>query len=216
MTALDHLTETRTAYDTVATDYAELTEPLLADMPFGRAAFTTFAELVLADGSGTVVDIGCGPGWNTAYLHSLGLNVFGIDLSPGAIAIASRNHPELRFDVGSMLDLDLPTGALGGILAWYSIIHTPLAELPRVFAEFHRVLAPGGRLLLGFQIGEECVHHQQAYGHEVSLHAYRLSPDHISNLAREADLPVHATLLRDPAGDYEKASQATLFARKPL
>ncbi|MDT7711983.1 MAG: hypothetical protein QOG46_672 [Pseudonocardiales bacterium] len=46
-------------------------------------------------------------------------------------------------------------GALGGIVAWYSIIHTPPEELPVVFAEFHRVLAPDGHLLLTFQVGDE-------------------------------------------------------------
>ncbi|MGO8887777.1 MAG: class I SAM-dependent methyltransferase [Streptosporangiaceae bacterium] len=43
-----------------------------------------------------------------------------------------------------MLALDLPDGALGGVLAWYSIIHIPQERLPETFAEFCRVLAPGG------------------------------------------------------------------------
>ncbi|MFD4664838.1 MULTISPECIES: class I SAM-dependent methyltransferase [Streptomyces] len=46
-----------------------------------------------------------------------------------------------------MTDLDLADGSLGGIIAWYSIVHTPPELLPVVFAEFHRVLAPGGHLL---------------------------------------------------------------------
>jgi hypothetical protein len=51
--------------------------------------------------------------------------VFGIDLSPRMLAVARQSYPELRFNLGSMLDLDLPDGTLGGLVAWYSIIHIP-------------------------------------------------------------------------------------------
>jgi SAM-dependent methyltransferase len=64
-------------------------------------------------------------------------------------------RPDLRFDEGSLTAVDAADGALGGIVAWYSIIHMPPEELPVVFAEFRRVLAPGGHLLLAFQVGDE-------------------------------------------------------------
>jgi Methyltransferase domain len=73
----------------------------------------------------------------TAHLDSLGLSAFGLDLSPNA----RRTYPHLRFDVGSMTALDLPDGSLRGIVAGWSIVHTPPSDLPRVFAEFHRTLA---------------------------------------------------------------------------
>ena len=103
------------------------------------------AELVRAGGNGPVADVGCGPGWVTAILARLGLDAFGVDLSPRTIALARRTHPHLRFEVGSMLALDLADGSLGGLLACYSIIHVPWELRPKLFAEFHRVLAPGGR-----------------------------------------------------------------------
>ena len=88
----------------------------------------------------------------TAHLHSLGLSAFGVDLSPAMIVVARRAHPGLQFNEGSMTALDLTDGVLGGIVAWYSIIHTPPERLPVVFAEFYRVLGPGGHLLLAFQV----------------------------------------------------------------
>jgi hypothetical protein len=54
------------------------------------------------------------------FLQQLGLDASGIDLSPGMIAHAHRTYPDLRFDVGSMLALDLPDSSLGGLLAYYS------------------------------------------------------------------------------------------------
>ncbi len=61
----------------------------------------------------------------------------------------------------------------------------PPAELPDLFAEFHRMLAPGGHLLLGFQVGDERRQIEKSYGHEVSVDAYRLPPEEIR--ARLAD-----------------------------
>jgi SAM-dependent methyltransferase len=79
----------------------------------------------------------------------------GIDLSPSMVEVARRAYPGVPFDEGSMSDLDWADGALGGIVAWYSIIHIPPDELPPLFAEFRRVLAPGGYVLLAFQVGDE-------------------------------------------------------------
>ena len=83
-------------------------------MPWDRAVLATFAELVSRDELGPVADIGCGPGRITGYLHYLGLDAFGVDLSPGMLAVARQALPRLRFVEGSMTGLDLPDGSLGG------------------------------------------------------------------------------------------------------
>jgi SAM-dependent methyltransferase len=215
MTEPSYLYATRRAYDTVAVDYAELLSTELEAKPLDRALLAAFAELVRAAGARPVADLGCGPGRVTAHLQSLGLKAVGVDLSPAMVAVARAAHPGLQFHVGSMAALDLNDGALGGIVAWYSIIHTPPENLPVVFAEFHRVLAPGGQLLLAFQVGDERVHLERAYGHVVSLDTFRLSPDRICELLTQCGLVVHARLLREP-DESEKTKQAYLMARKPL
>lgn len=209
-----YLRTTRAAYDAVAADYAEHFSTELDAKPLGRAMLAAFAELVQASGAGPVADIGCGPGRVTAHLHALGLTALGVDLSPAMVAVARRAHPGLRFDEGSMTALDLPDGALRGIVAWYSIIHIPPERLPAAFAELHRVLAPGGRLLLAFQVGDEPLHLTEAFGHAVSLDVYRWSPDRVAELLEQAGLVVDARLLREP-DETEKVPQAHLLARKP-
>ncbi|MFH8468538.1 class I SAM-dependent methyltransferase [Streptomyces sp. NPDC017991] len=148
------LADTRASYDADAAGYAEETRSLLAELPPEQEVMALFAESVRAAGGGPVADVGCGPGRITAHLSDLGVDAFGIDLSPRMIEVARSEHPGLRFEVGSMTQLALADGSLTALLAWYSIMHVPDDAIGEVLTGFHRVLRPGGLLLLGFHAAD--------------------------------------------------------------
>lgn len=214
--APDFLTDTRAAYDAFARPYTEQCADWLVDRPLDLALVTTFVELVRASGTAPVADIGSGPGHITARLAALGVPAFGVDLSPGMVALAREAHPGLRFHVGSMTSLDLPDETLGGILALYSTIHVPDDMLPAVFTEFHRVLAPGGHVLLGFQSGDEDerLHLAERFGQQISLDYYWRTPETVIEMLTKAGLRLHARVLREP-DEEETRPRAYLLARKP-
>lgn len=214
MTEPSFLEPIRAAYDTVAAEYAALYRDELSVKPLDRALLAGFADLVRGVGDGTVADLGCGPGHLTAHLNGLGLKAFGIDLSPEMVALARRSHPGVRYEVGSMTALDLPDGALSGALAFYSIVHTPSEALPGVFAEIHRVLAPGGYALVAFQVGDEVRDITESFGHPVSMRGYLRLPAQVGALLSEAGLLPHAQLVREPDPDLEGVPQAFLITRK--
>lgn len=88
------LADIRTSYDTVAASYAGQVREALAAEPYLRAALALLADMVqAAGGGGPVADVGCGPGHVTAHLHGLGVDAFGVDLSPAMIDVARRDHP---------------------------------------------------------------------------------------------------------------------------
>jgi SAM-dependent methyltransferase len=208
----DWLADTRTSYDTVAVSYADQMRNALAERPYLRGALALFADKVRAAGGGPVADVGCGPGKVTAHLHGLGVDAFGIDLSPGMIDVARRDHPGLRFEVGSMTDLDLPAVSLAGLLAWWSLIHIPDHEVPTVLGHFHRVLRPGGPLQLGFHVGDRSRWKTEGYGgHPMKVHVHRRQPDQVATWLRDAGFEIEAQLLLDPD---EKTPGAILFARR--
>ncbi|MYS22168.1 Methyltransferase domain-containing protein [Streptomyces sp. DvalAA-14] len=212
MTTDEWLTDTRTSYDTVAVSYAAQVRDALARGPYVRAALALFADSVRAAGGGPVADIGCGPGHVTAHLHTLGVDAFGVDLSPGMIEVARRDHPGLRFEVGSMTDLDLPAASVGGLLAWQSLIHIPDDEVPAVLGHFHRVLRPGGPLHLLFHVGDTPRWKTEGYGgHPMKVQVHRRRPAQVADWLRDSGFEVEAQMVLSP---QEKSSQAILFARR--
>ncbi|CAM5313670.1 SAM-dependent methyltransferase OS=Streptomyces griseomycini OX=66895 GN=FHS37_002036 PE=4 SV=1 [Streptomyces griseomycini] len=193
----DWLEDTRASYDTVAVSYADQVRHLLDETPEERAAMALFADLVRTGGGGPVADVGCGPGRITAHLHGPGVDAFGIDLSPGMVEVARRDHPGLRFEVGSMTDLDLADGSMAGLVAWYSLIHVPDDEIGRVLAHFRRVLRAGGPLLLGFHVGDGSRLKTRGYGgHPMKVHVHRRQPDRVTAWLDDAGFSVgtHRTL----------------------
>ncbi|GAA2688809.1 class I SAM-dependent methyltransferase [Streptomyces lunalinharesii] len=210
----DALSATRDAYDAAAATYAQLFRDELRDRPLDRAMLGAFAEVVRAGGGGQVADLGCGPGHVTAHLRELGLTVFGMDASPSMIELAREAHPGLPFDVGSMTAVDVADGGLAGVLARWSVIHTPPPELPAVVAEFGRVLAPGGHLLIGFSATDGASHPTQEFDHAVAP-AYRWAPGHLAALLRASGLAEVARMVREPQPtDRRQFQEVHLLARK--
>jgi SAM-dependent methyltransferase len=206
------LSDTRSSYDTDAVGYAEKVRGLLDEMSYLRASLTLFAEQVRESGGGPVVDVGCGPGYVTRYLHDAGVDAFGIDLSPEMVAIARRDHPDLRFEVGTMTALDLATDSVVGIVAFWSVIHVPDDAVPGVFEEFSRVLRPQGLVLVGFHVGEETRHSSMGYtGRPINVDSHRRRPSTVSGWLRDAGFTIEAELVLRPD---DEVPGAVIFARR--
>ena len=202
--------DTRAAYDTVAEDYLDLVRDAFGDAHPEQAVLAGFAERI---GDGVVADIGCGPGRLTGPLRQLGLDVVSLDLSPGMVAVARREHPDVPAAVGSVDALPLAAGGLAGVLAWYSLINTPTDRLTAVFAELRRVLADGGLLLTGFQVGDEVRHHRHLYGHDLVLDSYRRPPDVVAAAAVAAGFVEVERTIKTPTPP-EDCDQAYLLYRR--
>lgn len=171
--------DVQATYDAVAHEYDRQLSGELVGKPLDRALLGAWVELV---GEGTIADVGCGPGHVTRYLAELHADVVGVDLSPAMIAIARERAPELTFTVGSMLRLANADATWAGVVSLYSIIHLTEHERPTAFAEFARVIQPGGWLLIAFHIDSpdfatgQVNHITDWFGQHVDLDGYFLDP----------------------------------------
>jgi SAM-dependent methyltransferase len=215
---MPHVTDpsgVRAAYDTVARAYAERLPDTRAETADDLAMVDAFAAAVSAEDDPRVLDAGCGAGRMSAHLAARGCLVEGIDLSPGMVAVARRDHPGLSFEVGSLTHLPGTDRPFAGVLLWYSVIHTPPAGLADVFAEVARVLRPGGYVLVATQAGEGVRDVAPSYrrlGFEVVLERYLHTADAVSAHLAAVGL-TEVRRLERAAVDTERDDQAVVLAR---
>jgi SAM-dependent methyltransferase len=200
------------SYDTIAEEYAGHYFDELSRKPFDCSLLTRFSQLTP---EGLTCDIGCGPGHIARFLSDLGLDVLGVDISQAMVEVARRLNPGLVFERGDMLCLQFPDNTFAGIAAFYSVIHIERSRLPQALEELFRVLAPGGRLLASFHVGEGEIHREEFLGRNVSFHASFFGIEEMSADLVEAGFLIEETFNRAPY-EFEYPSQrAYLLASKP-
>ncbi len=206
---------TARGYDAVAGAYAETYFEEFAHKPFDRLMLDWLIQKV--GNRGPICDMGCGPGQVARYLADRGAAACGIDISAGMVAQARRLNPGILFDTGNMLDLaGVAASSLGGIAAFYSILHLAPADVPRALGEFLRVLVPGGTLLLTFHIGTEVVHRDEFLGQAVTLDFRFIEPAAMRVDLLAAGFARDESIEREPYPDVEYPSRrAYVFARRP-
>ena len=204
----------RASYDRVADAYAQAIASELANKPFDREILARFAQATA--GRGVVVEIGCGPGHVAGFLHELGAEVCGIDLSPAMVEQARGLNPEIEFRVGDMTALELEDGSVAAIAAFYAIVNLTDELRQSAFREMARVLAPGGLLLLSFHVGGEVMAEKEFLGRPIEMNFYLLDPEMIRKELECAGFAVEETILRGPyAPEVEYQSRrAYLWVRK--
>ncbi|TFW29598.1 class I SAM-dependent methyltransferase [Massilia horti] len=102
-------------------------------------------DAITAEPPFTILDLGCGPGRDLKTFASLGHRAIGVDGSENFVQMA-RAYSGCEVWHQDFLHLDLPSAMFDGIFANASLFHVPSAALPKVLADLHAALKPGGVL----------------------------------------------------------------------
>ncbi|WP_235681419.1 class I SAM-dependent methyltransferase [Tomitella gaofuii] len=181
----------RTAYGARAQEYTELLGAMESISLSDVAAINGWARHV----DGAILDAGCGPGHWTKHLRDRGADVVGVDMVQEFVELARARFAGVPFSVGRLEALPVETDALTGLLAWYSVIHSPPSIAAEILTEFARCLRPGGSLLLGFFTGLRF----EPFDHAVAT-AYFWPVDAMARLLRSSGFDVVDVQTREDPG----------------
>ncbi len=190
------------AYAARAAEYIDLFGSISAAAAVDRVQVLAWARGI----DGRIIDVGCGPGHWANYLAEQGLDVEGVDPVPEFAHHARHAHPGVAYRIGDADHLGVESGSLGGVLAWFSLIHVPPDRIGAPLAEFARCLRPGGGLAVGFFEGLEL----RAFDHAVTT-AYIWPVDVLSAAVEQAGFTVVDLHTRSEPGSRP---QGTLIARR--
>jgi len=96
-----------------------------------------------------VIDVGCGAGWFCEALDRAGFKVVGVDVAGEAIRRARERCPSVEFAlVAEHPPHELPYADGSFDAAWLGETLEHVQDVISLLAEIHRVLKPGGRLIV--------------------------------------------------------------------
>lgn len=171
---------TQPGYNVLAERYAEMF-PSAYQTPIERHSVAAFVERIRREGQ--VVDVGCGVGHVTADLARRGLDAVGCDPSPAMLAIARSTYPDLAF-INADATLGQVTEPLAAIIARFSLIHIPPAQVHEIFERWADLLRPDSPVLIASQ-SSDAPGPATPFDHAVAP-AWRWHPDELSRLLATA------------------------------
>lgn len=142
----DAVVSTVDTYESVAEQYRQRH----ADRAVIQSLLDRFLDSVAGD---RVLDVGCGPGWETETIAERGYESVGVDLVPAFLRMASDRTVTGQFARMDMRRLAVEDDSVDGLWACASFLHVPRSDAAATLAEFHRVLR-SGTLALAVKRGE--------------------------------------------------------------
>lgn len=178
-------------YDQIADDYLK---------EFDEPSEHIDSFLTALKKSSKILDLGCGPGVDTAYVISKGHAVHAVDGASKMITLAQKQAPEATFETGDMRELDYGYEQFDGIVASYSLIHVPKADIPDLFSRLVKALKPSGLLFMGLQTGySEELELDEPFNPELKIFINVFSKEEICELLKKHNM----TLLEE----YERLAE---------
>jgi SAM-dependent methyltransferase len=179
----------RATYDQIAPSFAAANRAWPPEMleRYGPAFVAAARSAAAPAGGGPprVIEVGCGPGRDMAWLESRGVVVVGVDLSRGMLQQARlrARGPLAQMD---MRRIGVRPAALHGAWCNAALLHIPLDDAPYVLAQIAALLVSGGPLFVSLQGGAGETWEHAAYGHAVDRFFARYSADEVVAMLTDA------------------------------
>lgn len=101
----------------------------------------------------TILDCGCGPGQDTELFTNLGLEVFGVDITPEFLNMAKKRAPQAHFIQADMRHLPFSSASFDGIWLSFSLLHIRQIDVPQTLGNLKRILKINGKIMIAVHRG---------------------------------------------------------------
>lgn len=176
--------------------------------------YDSFLETLPENAS--VLDIGCGPGNISKFLldNKPDLNLLGIDMAPGMIALARKNNPRGNFEVMDCKNIKNISLEFNGIISGFVIPYVSHAEMGQFIKDASGLLKNSGNFYVSFVDGnpENSGMISNSEGDRTIFHYHR-EPD-IINLMDRAGLALQKTFYIDYPKNGKTEIHTVLIAKK--
>lgn len=146
---LDRRQSTTRFFDEVAADWIKMSRDIVGDFDLNQTILSHLAHTGVANQSGVVADLGCGPGLMLGLLADQAQHTIGVDNSPRMLEAAARLLPDSTAISLRLGDLEhLPLRDAEADAAIMSLVLHHLAAPQAGLAEMGRILRPGGQAVV--------------------------------------------------------------------
>lgn len=143
---MDYKDKTTKLYDRYASKFSNNTRDYLKKHIFSDA--NLFLESL--DGR-RILDLGSGPGRDSAYFLERGFDPLCLDISPEMVALCRDKG--LNAEVGDLENLSFEDGSFNGVWAYTSLLHIPKRNFSEVLHNIGRILSAKGVFYIGMKKG---------------------------------------------------------------
>jgi len=122
-----------------------------------------FLSFLTQEKKESLLEIGAGPGRDSAFFQEKGLKVLATDLSPEMVKLCRQKGLDAK--VMDFSDLHYPENSFDAVYAMNSLLHLPKKELPAVLQTINAILKKDGLFFLGVYggIDHEGIWEEDAY-----------------------------------------------------
>ena len=200
---MDNKKITKEAHNAIAQQYYEVYKDDKSDLEY-------FDEFLSLCGK-KILDLGCGMGHYSNYIHNKGFDVTGIDFSSSMINIAKKNFLNIEFIENDICNLEiLGNRKFDGVVIAYVLQHLSKEEVLKLFNDLNNNIKSNSKILLFLRQGNSVVNEVEPMDERYTYVINEYSKNEITKILQSHGWEILEMINKTPVDDSNSLAPDTL------